>query len=162
MRDDKNATAKLILAFAAVYFIWGSTYLAIRYAIQTLPGLLMAATRFMLAGGVLCAWDWRRGARLSGSKPWLKAFVMGFFLLLMGNGTVVIAIHWVPSGMAALLLSTTPLWVALMEWALPGGKRPGGRVSTGILLGFLGLIMLIGVGDLRSGEIDLLGAGILL
>src|SRR5438093_13669259 len=101
MRADNNVSIlKLSLAFAAVYFIWGSTYLAIRYAIQTLPGLLMAATRFMLAGGVLCAWAWRRGGRLSGSKPWLKAFVMGFFLLLMGNGTVVIAIHWVPSCMS--------------------------------------------------------------
>jgi drug/metabolite transporter (DMT)-like permease len=153
---------KLILAFAAIYFIWGSTYLAIRYAIQTLPGFMMAAVRFMLAGAILCAWAWWKKARLTGPHPWRTAFTMGFFLLLMGNGTVVLAIHWVPSGLAALLLSTTPLWVALLEWALPGGKRPSGRVSTGILLGFLGIVMLIGVGDLRSREVDLLGAGILL
>src|SRR5438105_2399765 len=153
---------KLILAFAAVYFIWGSTYLAIRYAIQSLPGFLMAGTRFILAGAILCAWAHWKGARLKGSRPWRTAFTMGFFLLLMGNGTVVLAIHWVPSGLAALLLSTTPLWVALLEWALPGGKRPGGRVTAGILLGFLGIIMLIGVGDLRNDEIDLLGVAILL
>jgi drug/metabolite transporter (DMT)-like permease len=163
MRQADNVSVpKLILAFAAVYFIWGSTYLAIRYAIQSLPGFLMAGTRFMLAGVILCAWAHWKGARLKGPHPWRTAFTMGFFLLLMGNGTVVLAIHWVPSGLAALLLSTTPLWVALLEWALPGGKRPGGRVTAGILLGFLGIIMLIGVGDLRNDEIDILGAGVLL
>src|SRR5436189_4552480 len=123
MRADNNVSIlKLSLAFAAIYFIWGSTYLAIRYAIQTLPGFLMAAARFMMAGGILCAWAWWRGARLSGPTPWRTAFTMGFFLLLMGHGSVVLAIHWVPSGLAALLLSTTPVWVALLEWAIPGGK----------------------------------------
>lgn len=160
--ESKASIPKLILAFGAIYFIWGSTYVAIHYAIQTLPGFLMASTRFILAGAILCAWARWQGARLTGSTPWRTAFTMGFFLLLMGNGTVVLAIHWVPSGLAALLLATTPFWVALLEWALPGGKRPGGRVSTGILLGFLGIMMLIGVGDLRNDEIDFLGAGVLL
>jgi drug/metabolite transporter (DMT)-like permease len=160
--EPKPPILKLILAFASIYFIWGSTYVAIHYAIQTLPGFLMASTRFMLAGAVLCAWAWWQGARLTGHTPWRTAFAMGFFLLLAGHGTVVLAIHWVPSGLAALLLCTTPIWVALLEWAAPGGKHPGGRVSTGILLGFLGVIMLIGVGDLRSGTVDFLGAGALL
>src|SRR5947207_15911119 len=95
---QKPSIFKLILAFAAIYFIWGSTYVAIRYAIQTLPGFLMAATRFMIAGGVLCLWAWRKGARFTGKTPWRTAFAMGFFLLLAGHGTVVLAIHWVPSG----------------------------------------------------------------
>jgi drug/metabolite transporter (DMT)-like permease len=163
MRAEHSVSIpKLVLAFGAIYFIWGSTYVAIHYAIQTLPGFLMAATRFILAGAVLCAWGWWKGARLIGNHPWRTAFSMGFFLLLAGHGTVVLAIHWVPSGLAALLLCTTPIWVALLEWALPGGKHPGGRVSTGILLGFLGIIMLIGVGDLTSGTVDFLGAGVLL
>jgi drug/metabolite transporter (DMT)-like permease len=160
--DHKPSIFKLILAFAAIYFIWGSTYVAIRYAIQTLPGFLMAATRFMLAGGILCAWAYWQGARLTGPAPWRVAFTMGFILLLLGHGAVVLAIHWVPSGLAALLLCTTPIWVALLEWALPGGKRPGGRISTGILLGFLGILMLVGVGDLQKDELDFLGVGILL
>jgi drug/metabolite transporter (DMT)-like permease len=159
---EKPSTAKLILAFASIYFIWGSTYVAIRYAILTLPGFLMAAVRFMLAGAILCAVAYWQGARLSGSTAWRTAIATGFILLLLGHGAVVLAIHWVPSGLAALLLCTTPIWVALMEWALPGGKRPDGRVSTGILLGFLGIVMLVGVGDLRNDEVDLLGAGILL
>ena len=87
---------------------------------------------------------------------------MGFILLLLGHGAIVLAIHWVPSGLAALLLCTTPIWVALLEWALPGGKRPDGRISTGILLGFLGILMLVGVGDLQKDELDFLGVGILL
>ena len=163
MRRDPNVSiAKLVLAFASIYFIWGSTYLAIRYAIQTLPGFLMAAVRFLLAGAALCAWAKWQGSKLCGPHPWRTSFTMGFFLLLMGNGMVVVAIHWVASGVAALLLCTTPLWVALLEWASPGGKRPDGRVSAGILMGFLGIMMLIGVGDFRSGTIDFPGAGILL
>jgi drug/metabolite transporter (DMT)-like permease len=160
--EKKPSLLMLILAFASIYFIWGSTYVAIRYAIQTLPGFLMAATRFMTAGAILCAWAYWQGARLSGPTPWRIAFATGFILLLLGHGSVVLAIHWVPSGLSALLLCTTPIWVALLEWVLPGGKRPGGRVSAGILLGFLGIIMLVGVGDLRNDEIDLLGVAILL
>ena len=159
---EKPSIPKLVVAFASIYFIWGSTYVAIHYAIQTLPGFLMAAVRFMLAGAILCAVAYWQGARLSGPAAWRTAIATGFILLLLGHGAVVLAIHWVPSGLAALLLCTTPIWVALMEWALPGGKRPDGRVSTGILLGFLGIVMLVGVGDLRNDEVDLLGAGILL
>ena len=161
MSESQVTTTKLILAFAAIYFIWGSTYLAMRYAIQTLPGFLMAAVRFMLAGSILFAWAWRQGSRPYGPKSWRGAFVAGFMLLLMGNGTVVLAVHWVPSGVTALLLSTTALWVAILEWVLPGGRHPGGQVSAGILLGFLGIVMLIGVGDFRSGTLDVLGVGIL-
>src|SRR6266581_2462597 len=145
--EQRPSPIMLILAFGSIYFIWGSTYVAIHYAIQTLPGFLMAAVRFMLAGAILYAWSYSQGARPSGPTPWRIAFAMGSILLLLGHGSVVLAIHWVPSGLAALLLCTTPIWVALLEWVLPGGKHPGGRVSTGILLGFLGIVMLVGVGD---------------
>ena len=158
----KPSVLKLIVAFASIYFIWGSTYVAIHYAIQTLPGFLMAATRFLVAGAILSVVAYWQGGRLNGPAALRNVFATGFILLLLGHGTVVLAIHWVPSGLAALLLCTTPIWVALLEWVLPGGKRPGGRVSTGILLGFLGIMMLVGVGDLRNDEVDLLGAGLLL
>ena len=161
MPEQTPSTAKLVLAFAAIYLIWGSTFLAIRYAIETLPGFLMAAVRFVMAGAVLCIWARMNGAKLADGHPRRAAFMSGLLLLLVGHGSVVLAVHWVPSGIAALLMSTTPLWVALMEWALPGGRHPGGRVTAGILMSFLGIIMLIGVGDLRSGTIDPLGAGIL-
>lgn len=161
MSEYPVSTAKLLAAFAAIYFIWGSTYLAIRFAIETLPGFLMAATRFVSAGAILFAWAWWQGARPAGDRPWRQAFTTGFLLLLTGHGAVVMAVHWVPSGLTALLISTTPLWVALLEWALPGGKRPGGQVTRGILLSFLGIIMLIGIGNIRSGTVDFLGAGVL-
>ena len=156
--ETSVTTTKLIGAFAIIYIVWGSTYLAMRYAIETLPGFLMAAARFMLAGAFLFVWAWRKGARPSGPGAWRAAFVTGFLLLLMGNGTVVLAVSWVPSGLTALLISTTPIWVALLEWARPGGKHPGGQVTTGLLMGFLGIMMLIGVGDISSGTVDILGA----
>jgi drug/metabolite transporter (DMT)-like permease len=161
MPEQIASRAKLVLAFAAIYLIWGSTFLAIRYAIETLPGLLMASVRFVLAGAILCLWAKAKGAKLAEGRPRRAAFLSALLLLLLGHGAVVLAVHWVPSGLAALLMSTTPLWVALMEWALPGGRHPGGRVTAGILMSFLGIIMLIGVGDLKSGTIDVLGASIL-
>ena len=124
--DERPSTLLLIVAFGSIYFIWGSTYVAIHYAIQTLPGFLMAAMRFMIAGAILYAWARWQGARLTGPHAWRTAFTMGFILLLLGHGAVVLAIHWVPSGLAALLLCTTPIWVALLEWALPGGNVPAG------------------------------------
>jgi drug/metabolite transporter (DMT)-like permease len=161
MPEQTPSTARLVLAFAAIYLIWGSTFLAIRYAIETLPGFLMAAVRFVTAGALLCMWAKWQGATLAEGHPRRAAFTSGLLLLFLGHGSVVLAVHWVPSGLAALLMSTTPLWVAMLEWALPGGRHPGGRVTAGILMSFLGIIMLIGVGDLRSGTIDFLGAAIL-
>ena len=156
------STTKLIGAFASVYFIWGSTYLAMRYAIQTLPGFLMASTRFLISGGILFAWAWWRGARPYKDQAWREASITAFLLFLLGNGTVVLAVHWVPSGLTALLISTTPLWVALIEWAMPGGKHPGTQLTTGILLSFLGIVLLINVEDIQVGTVDILGAGCLL
>ncbi len=162
MSAQAVSTAKLIAAFAAVYFIWGSTYLAMRYAIQTLPGFLMAASRFLISGAILYAWAWWRGARPYKDRPWREASITAVLLFLLGNGTVVLAVHWVPSGLTALLISTTPLWVALIEWARPGGKHPGGQITTGILLSFLGIVLLINVEDIQVGTVDILGAGVLL
>jgi drug/metabolite transporter (DMT)-like permease len=159
--ERHSATIKLILAFAAIYLIWGSTFLAIRVAIETLPGLLMASVRFIVSGATLCLWARKQGAHLEGARPRRSAFVAAFLLLLLGHGSVVLAIHWVPSGLAALLISTTPLWVALLEWALPGNRRPGARVTAGILLSFVGILILIGVGDLQR-KMDLIATGILI
>jgi drug/metabolite transporter (DMT)-like permease len=161
MPEQPPSTVKLVLAFAAIYLVWGSTFLAIRYAIETLPGFLMASIRFVVAGAILCIWARWQGARMAEGNSRRAAFISAFMLLLLGHGSVVLAVHWIPSGLAALLMCTTPLWVAILEWALPGGQHPGGRVTAGILMSFLGIIMLIGVGDLRSGTIDFLGAAIL-
>jgi len=123
----------------------------------------MAAVRFLTAGSLLCLW-----ARLSGSttrkeESWAAALIVGFLLFLVGNGGVVLAEQWVPSGLAALTVSTTPFWIAMLEWAAPGGKRPGVQVVLGILIGFCGVTLLVDFDDLRPGAaVDAKGAGLLL
>src|SRR5919198_325106 len=106
------------LALGALYIIWGSTYLAIRVAVRTLPPFLMAGARFVIAGALMYAWAIRRGDR-EGDRPtarqWLAATVIGGFLLLGGNGGVVWAEQKIPSGIAALLVATVPLWLAVLD-----------------------------------------------
>src|SRR5215472_392725 len=131
-------------AFAAVYLSWGSTFLAIRYAIETLPPFLMAAIRFLIAGTILFC-----GARLLGveapkRKQWVPSAITGALLLLVGNGGLVLAERRVPSGVAALAIATEPLWIVVLDWLRPGGKRPTRNVSIGLIIGFVGALVLIG------------------
>ncbi|PZR72988.1 MAG: hypothetical protein DLM73_11825 [Chthoniobacterales bacterium] len=134
----------IILAFAALYLIWGSTYLGILFAIRSIPPLLMAGTRFLLAGLILYF-----GARLSGaarSKPieWRTALIVGACLLLGGNGGVTLAEQYVPSGLAALLVATVPLYIALLSWLFGMSERPGPMKVLGLAGGFIGVGVLIG------------------
>ena len=131
-------------AFAALYLIWGSTYLAILFAIGSIPPLLMAGTRFLLAGLILYF-----GARLAGaarSKPgdWRTALIVGACLLLGGNGGVTLAEQYVPSGLAALLVATVPLYIALLSWLFGISERPGLTKALGLAGGFVGVGVLIG------------------
>jgi drug/metabolite transporter (DMT)-like permease len=154
--------AKLIAAFAAVYIIWGSTYLAIRFAIETLPPFLMAGVRFVIAGGLLFGWALLRGAKWPEPAHWVGAAVVGTLLLLGGNGAVVWAEQHVPSGVAALLVAIVPCWLVLLDWLRPGGPRPTGRVIAGLLLGLAGVALLVGPASLMgAGRIDPLGALVL-
>jgi drug/metabolite transporter (DMT)-like permease len=139
------------MAFATIYLVWGSTYLAIRYAVQTLPPLLMAGTRFSLAGALLYVWARARGAPAPTRANWRGALIAGGLLLVGGNGGVSWAEQRIPSGLAALLVATAPLWMVLMSWAL-GGARPTGRVWVGLVIGFVGLTILIGPSDLLGGR----------
>jgi drug/metabolite transporter (DMT)-like permease len=160
---SKVSTARLVTAFAAVYLIWGSTYLAIRYAIQTIPPLLMASSRFLIAGAILYFVAWAKGAPAATRTGWRRALVIGALLLLFGNGGVVLAERTVPSGLTAVLVSMVPIWVALLSWLRPGGKRPSHQAGFGIVIGFVGVIMLIGIGDLHSPTaVDPVGAAILI
>src|SRR5215213_304325 len=155
----------VILAFAAVYLIWGTTYLAIRYAIETLPPFLMAATRFLIPGAFLFAW-----ARFNGDKAdswfgqWRRAFLVGALLLLCGNGGVTWAEKYIASGLAALLVATEPLWVVLWNWGLTR-KRPNAKVLLGVLIGLAGVALLVSGGLKRgngSSAMSLVGAGVVL
>jgi drug/metabolite transporter (DMT)-like permease len=138
--------AAFIFAFAAIYLIWGSTYLAIRVAVAALPPFLLAGTRFLLAGGILAAWlAATRGFRPT-PRQWRDNALVGALLLAGGNGMVVWAEQSIPSGITTLVISINPLLFALAEWALPRGRRPAAATFFGIVLGLAGLLLLVGPG----------------
>jgi drug/metabolite transporter (DMT)-like permease len=155
--------ARLLAAFAAVYLVWGSTYLAIRFAVETLPPLLMAGSRFLLSGLILLAWArWREGAGAPSRIEWRTAIISGGLLLLGGNGAVAWAEQRVPSGIAALLVAIVPLWMVVLEWMRPGGRRPALAVFAGVTLGLVGLLLLVGPDSLRAnGDSNAFGALVL-
>lgn len=164
MKDSsKNLHMQIMMAFAAIYLIWGSTYLAIRFAIETIPPFLMAGIRFLAAGAVLYAWARRQGAEKPVPEHWRSALVIGVLLLLVGNGFVTWAELFVPSGIAALVVATTPLWIVLLDWIWQGSARPSLRTLLGLLAGFAGIVILIGPYNLLRGEgLNPLGLGALL
>ena len=155
--------ARLLTAFAAVYLVWGSTYLAIRFAVETLPPLLMAGARFLLAGAILLAWARLREPDVRPTRAdWRAGLISGALLLLGGNGLVVWAEQRVPSGIAALLVAVVPLWMVLLDWLRPGGRRPHALVFGGLGLGLLGLVLLVGPDSLHGqGEVSASGALVL-
>lgn len=162
--DRTPSPYRIILAFAAVYLIWGSTYLAIRYAIDSFPPLLMAGTRFLVAGSLLYAYARWRGAPRPTAVHWRTTSIVGGLLLLGGNGGVVTAEKTVPSGLAALIVATVPLWMVVVDWVRPGGSRPTARVALGLLAGLAGVALLIfgsGGREAVSGRVDLFGGLIL-
>lgn len=153
----------VVAAFSAIYLIWGSTYLAIRFAIETLPPFFMAGTRFVIAGAVLYGFARLRGASPPARFHWGTAAVVGGLLLLGGNGGVSWAEQLVPSGLAALLIATVPLWMVVLDWVWHGGVRPGGRVAVGLLSGFAGVALLVSPGELAGGShVDPVGAAVLM
>lgn len=141
----------MIAAFAAVYIIWGSTYLAIRFADETLPPFLMAGTRFVISGLVLFIWSKARGTAQASRLEWRNTAIVGAFLLVGGNGTVVWAERFVPSGLTALLVASLPFWIAIIDWIRPGGQRPSFGVAVGLIVGLIGLLVLIGPSAFESG-----------
>jgi drug/metabolite transporter (DMT)-like permease len=152
----------LVAAFAAVYLIWGSTFLAIRIGDESFPPLLVAGIRHLTFG--LIAFPilfWKTKARPTWAE-WRGTTITGFLLLAMGNGGVCLAEERVPSGVAALLVATVSLWMVLIDWLRPNGTRPVPRVIVGLVLGFAGLALLVGPKELGgSGRIDPIGVAIL-
>lgn len=157
--------ARLLTAFAAVYVIWGSTYLAIRFAVETLPPLLMAGARFTIAGLLLLLWSRLiQHAERPSRADWRTGLVSGALLLVGGNGAVVWAETRVPSGIAALLVAVVPLWMVLLDWWRPGGRRPAAPVFVGLALGLVGLGLLVGPDAMHGdGEaVSTIGAVVLI
>ena len=133
-----------IAAFAAIYLIWGSTYLGIRFAIESIPPLLMAGTRFFLAGVVMFVVAVWQGAPRSSLAEWRTALIVGACLLFCGNGSVTVAEQWVPSGLASLLVATVPIDIALLDWISGSAPRPRPMVLLGLAGGFAGVGILVG------------------
>ena len=155
--------AQIIAAFASIYVIWGSTYLAIRYAVQTIPPFVMGGARFLVSGALLYLWSRYRGAPRPTRINWRNAIVAGGFLLLGGNGAVIWAEQFVPSGLTALLVSILPFWLVIIEWVRPPRRRPSGPVLAGLVLGFVGIIVLVGPSSVGGhGNVAPLGAIVLI
>lgn len=142
MAPPAPSRTALVLAFAAIYVIWGSTYLGIRVAVETMPPFAMAGVRFVIAGGLLFGFLRWRGAAWPTGRQWASNAVIGTFLLLGGNGCVAWAEQFVPSGVTALLIGVQPLFFVLTEWAWPGGQRPTAATMGALLLGFAGVAWL--------------------
>jgi drug/metabolite transporter (DMT)-like permease len=158
----KRDAILLILAFAAVYLIWGSTYLAIAVGIESFPTLLLPATRHLTAGLILYpVLRWKTGIRPTPGQ-WRTAIITGLLLLLVGNGGVCLAERTVPSGVAALLVALVSFWMVLLDWLRPAGLNPAPRVVASLVLGFGGLVLLVGPAHLGGSErVHPAGAGIL-
>ena len=150
---------RLLLAFFLIYFIWGSTYLAIRFAIETMPPFLMAGTRFFAAGLLMLGFLRLKGVANPDRWQWLHLGVIGTFLFLGGNGLVVWAEQYITSGLAALLVSTLPLWLILLDWLWAKGPPPTRMAMVGISLGIVGTVLLVDPARIVGSSVHLPGAG---
>ena len=146
MKDETKSTAPpmwgIIAAFAAIYVIWGSTYLGIRYAVESIPPFLMAGSRNFVAGLILYAFARSRSQTVPSRSQWRDATIIGGLMLMIGNGCVTWAEQTIPSGVTALLVALTPVWMVLFDWLRPKGTRPGALVIGGLVIGFTGVAML--------------------
>jgi drug/metabolite transporter (DMT)-like permease len=139
---SRAESIKLALAFAAIYLVWGSTYLAIRYAVETIPPLVTAGIRHSIAGGIIFAWAWARGFRPTRAH-WISGCIVGALFFLVGHGSLHWAEQYVGSGLAALLIATEPMFILLFAWAM--GQQKISRLSAlGLGLGVLGVALLTG------------------
>jgi drug/metabolite transporter (DMT)-like permease len=134
----------VIIAFAALYIIWGSTYLGIRFAIETIPPFLMAGARFLLAGLIMYAIAWSQGISKSNWANWRTSLIIGACLLLGGNGGVTISEKYIDTGLAALIVAIVPIYMVLLGWATGMAPKPTPIVWFALVAGFLGVGILFG------------------
>ena len=151
--------SRIWIPLIALYIVWGSTYLAIRFAVETIPPFLMAGTRFLVSGLILYVWRRLAGDSNPTARQWRSAVIVGLLLVLGGNGIVSWAEQHVASGIAALMVASIPLWIAILDAARPGGIKPDWKIALGLLIGFGGITLLItsSRGLTPADDRDLLG-----
>ncbi|MFO0875562.1 MAG: EamA family transporter [Phycisphaerales bacterium] len=169
MPNPPNHRFQVVAAFAAIYVLWGSTYLGIKVAVEAMPPFFMAGSRFMLAGFLLLGWMAAQPASRGGGSaalrsmlapaPLVRAATIGLLMLGIGNGCVVWAIsHRAPTGLTAVMIATTPLWLVLLDWlgaARSGHRAPiAPRVVVGLAVGVVGIVVLRGVGFEAAAGLD--------
>jgi drug/metabolite transporter (DMT)-like permease len=156
---------RMIVAFAALYLIWGSTFLGIRFAIETIPPFLMAGARFLIAGVIMYAIAWSQGITKSSWANWRTSLIIGACLLLAGNGGVTISEQYIDSGLAALIVAIVPIYIVVLGWVAGIGPRPTPIVWLGLVGGFIGVGILLGPAlrfSSNSGRHPAIGMSILL
>ena len=144
---NESQKIKIIAAFGIIYFVWGTTYLAIRLAINTIPPFLMAGIRFTLAGILLYGWSYWRFDKKPGLSDWGKAAIPGILMFVGGNGVLTWSETFIPSGLAALIIATVSIWMVVLDWLFFSRKRPDKLTLSGIAIGVAGVALLTGVGD---------------
>lgn len=150
---------KIWLALVALYIVWGSTYLAIHFVVETIPPFLSAGMRFLVSGVILVIWRRAAGDNWPTRRQWRSAAIIGILLLLGGNGFLSVAEQRIPSGIAALLIAVTPLWLVMLEAMRPNGVKPSLLAILGLAIGFGGIFILIGPSELfaTTHNFDMIG-----
>jgi drug/metabolite transporter (DMT)-like permease len=156
---------RIVIAFAALYLVWGSTYLGIRFAIETIPPFLMAGMRFLLAGVIMYAIARWQGTYKSSWANWRTSLIIGACLLLAGNGGVTISEKYIDSGLAALIVAIVPIYIVILSWTTGMAPKPAPVVWLGLIGGFIGVGILLGPAlhlSSNSGRHPAIGMSILL
>ncbi|MEO8357929.1 MAG: EamA family transporter [Chloroflexota bacterium] len=150
------------VALLALYIVWGSTYLAIRFAVETIPPFLHASIRFLISGAILFIWRRAAGDAVPTTSNWKSTAIVGTLLLLGGNGLVALAEKNIPSGIAALVISTSPFWLVLFESMRSGGTKPNWQSILGLVIGFSGVFLLIGPTEITGSRQELNTASVIM
>lgn len=152
---DSPSPIRVVLAFLAIYVIWGSTYLAIAFAIESIPPFLMAGSRFVITGTVLLAYLFLKKTKMPTLQQWKSASISGIFLFVGGNVSVVWAEKYIASGVAAIIVASMPLWFVLFDRSQLLKLKTDRRLGIGLLLGFAGVIILTGIDDMIMGRLSI-------
>ncbi len=143
--------SKIWLALIALYLVWGSTYFGIKVAIETIPPFFHSGVRFLISGIILVAWQRAAGQQMPTRKQWISSAIIGSLLLLGGNGLVSWAEQFIPSGIAALIIASVPLFLVVAEAIRPNGVKPNWQSIVGLLIGFIGIYVLINPAEAGAG-----------